>query len=58
LEEGHAVASAQLLLPGTLEQRMGITRLWMDLVDLDDRPGHHPPGRKVLTQVHALVVGP
>jgi hypothetical protein len=27
------------------------------LVDLGDRPGHHRPGRKVLTLVHALVAG-
>jgi Transposase DDE domain group 1 len=28
-----------------------------ELVDLGDRPGHHRPGRKVLTLVHAMVAG-
>ena len=28
-----------------------------ELVDLGGRPGHHRPGRKVLTLVHALAAG-
>ena len=28
-----------------------------ELVDLGDRPGHHRPGRKVLTLLHAMVAG-
>jgi hypothetical protein len=56
-DDDHAVANAGLLLPATLAERLGIEAVVDQLVDLGDRPGHHRPGRKVLTLVHALVAG-
>jgi Transposase DDE domain group 1 len=56
-DDDHAVASAGLVLPATLAERLGIEALVDQLVDLGDRPGHHLPGRKVLTLVHAMVAG-
>ena len=55
--DAHAVANAGLLLHATLADRLGIEAVVDELVDLGDRPGHHRPGRKVLTLVHALVAG-
>jgi hypothetical protein len=54
-DDGHAVANAGLLLPATLAQRLGIEAVVDQLVDLGERPGHHRPGRKVLTLLHAMV---
>jgi hypothetical protein len=48
-DDAHAVANAGLLLPATLAERLGIEAVVDQLVDLGDRPGHHQPGRKVLT---------
>jgi hypothetical protein len=56
-DDDHAVANAGLLLPATLAQRLGIEAAVDQLVDLGARPGHHRPGRKVLTLVHALLAG-
>ncbi len=56
-DDEHAVANAGLLLPATLAQRLGIETVVDQLVDLGERPGAHRPGRKVLTLLHALVVG-
>jgi Transposase DDE domain group 1 len=56
-DDDHAVANAGLLLPATLAERLGIEAVVDELVDLGDRPGHHRPGRKVLTLIHALVAG-
>jgi len=56
-DDDHAVANAGLLLPATLAQRLDIEAVIDQLVDLGDRPGHHRPGRKVLTLIHALVAG-
>jgi hypothetical protein len=56
-DDDHAVANAGLLLPATLAQRLEIEQVVDHLVDLGDRPGHHRPGRKVLTLVHAMAVG-
>ena len=56
-DDVHAVANAGLLLPATLAERLGIEAAVDALVDLGDRPGHHQPGRKVLTLLHALVAG-
>ena len=56
-DDDHAVANAGLLLPATLAERLGIEQAVDRLVDLGDRPGHHRPGRKVLTLVHAMVAG-
>jgi hypothetical protein len=56
-DDGHAVANAGLLLPATLAHRLGIEQVVDELVDLGDRPGHHRPGGKVLTLLHAMVAG-
>jgi Transposase DDE domain group 1 len=56
-DEERAVASAGLLLPATLAERLGIEQATDQLVDLGDRPGAAHPGRKLLTLVHALVAG-
>jgi hypothetical protein len=55
--DDHAVANAGLLLPATLAERLGIEAAIDRLVDLGDRPGHHRPGRKVLTLLHAIIAG-
>ena len=56
-DDQRAVASAGLLLPATLAERLGIEQATDQLVDLGDRPGAAHPGRKLLTLVHALVAG-
>jgi hypothetical protein len=56
-DDERAVASAGLLLPATLAERLGIEQATDQLVDLGDRPGAARPGRKLLTLVHAMVAG-
>jgi Transposase DDE domain group 1 len=56
-DDQRAVASAGLLLPATLAERLGIEQAADQLVDLGDRPGAAHPGRKLLTVVHAMVAG-
>jgi hypothetical protein len=56
-DDQRPVASAGLLLPATLAERLGIEQATDQLVDLGDRPGAAHPGRKLLTLVHALVAG-
>jgi hypothetical protein len=56
-DDERAVASAGLLLPATLAERLGIEQVADQLVDLGDRPGAARPGRKLLTLVHALAAG-
>src|SRR5215218_5406169 len=56
-DDRRAVASAGLLLPATLAERLGIEQATDQLVNLGDRPGAARPGRKLLTLVHALVAG-
>jgi Transposase DDE domain group 1 len=56
-DDERLVASAGLLLPATLAERLGIEQLTDELVDLGDRPGAARPGRKLLTLVHALAAG-
>jgi hypothetical protein len=56
-DDQRSVASAGLLLPATLAERLGIEQATDQLVDLGDRPGAAHPGRKLLTLVHALVAG-
>jgi hypothetical protein len=52
-DDERAVASAGLLLPATLAERLGIEQATDQLVDLGGRPGAARPGRKLLTLVHA-----
>jgi hypothetical protein len=56
-DDEHAVASAGLVLSGTLAGRLGIETLANELIHLGDKPGAHRPGRKVMTLIHSLVVG-
>jgi len=56
-DDGRAVANAGLLLPATLAGRLGIEALVNETVDLSGRPGAAWPGRKVLTLVHAMLLG-
>jgi hypothetical protein len=56
-DDERAVASAGLLLPATLAERLGIEQATDQLLDLGDRPGAARPGRKLLTLVHALAAG-
>jgi Transposase DDE domain group 1 len=56
-DDQRAVASAGLLLPATLAERLGIEQVTDQLVDLGERPGAAHPGRKLLTLVHAMVAG-
>ncbi len=56
-DDEHAVASAGLLLPATLAERLGLQCAADELVDLGDRPGAAHPGRKILTLVHSLLAG-
>jgi hypothetical protein len=51
-DQGSA-ASAGLLLPATLAERLGIEQVTDQVVDLGDRLGAAHPGRKLLTLVHA-----
>jgi hypothetical protein len=56
-DDERAVASAGLLLPATLAERLGIEPAADQLLDLGDRPGAARPGRKLLTLVHAMIAG-
>jgi hypothetical protein len=52
-DEERAVASAGLLLPATLAERLGIEQAADHLVDPGGQPGAARPGRKLLALVHA-----
>jgi hypothetical protein len=56
-DDARAVANAGLLLPATLAQHLGLQALADQLVDLGRRPGGARPGRKVMTLVHAMLLG-
>jgi hypothetical protein len=56
-DDPNLVANAGLLLVGTLVARLGLERLVNATVRLGGRVGGALPGRKVLTLVHAMVVG-
>ena len=56
-DDQQAVASAGLLLPATLAERLGIEQATDQLVDLGDRPGRPVPGASCSPLVHALVAG-
>jgi hypothetical protein len=56
-DDERSVASAGLLLPATLAERLGIEQATDQLVDLGERPGAAHPGRKLLTLVHAMAAG-
>jgi len=56
-DDPHAIASAGLLLPATLAQRLGIEQAADQLIDLGERPGAAHPGAKLLTLVHGILAG-
>jgi hypothetical protein len=56
-DDERAVANAGLLLPATLGRRLGLEQLVDETVDLGRRPGAARPGRKLLSLVHAMLLG-
>jgi hypothetical protein len=56
-DDPNLVANAGLLLVGTVVARLGLEKLVNATVRLGTRAGGALPGRKVLTLVHAIVVG-
>jgi Transposase DDE domain group 1 len=56
-DEPNLVANAGLLLAATLTARLGLEALIDSTVRLVGRVGGARPGRKVLTLVHAMIVG-
>jgi hypothetical protein len=56
-DDQRAVANAGLVLPVTLGRRLGLQALVDETVDLGARPGAARPGRKVLSLVHAMLLG-
>jgi hypothetical protein len=56
-DDERSVASAGLLLPATLAERLGIEQVTDQVVDLGERPGAAYPGRKLLTLIHAMIAG-
>jgi Transposase DDE domain group 1 len=56
-DDERVVANAGLLLPVTLGRRLGLEALVDATVCLGDRPGAARPGRKVLSLLHAMLLG-
>jgi hypothetical protein len=56
-DDERAVASAGVLLPAVLADRLGIEGLVDRTVDLGDRDGAANPGRKVMTLLSAMALG-
>jgi hypothetical protein len=56
-DDERVVANAGILLAVTLGQRLGLEALVEEIVDLGGRPGAARPGRKVLSLVHAMLLG-
>ncbi len=56
-DDDRSVADAGVLLAATLAQRLGIEALVNGCVDLGRRVGYFRPGRKVLSLVHAMLLG-
>jgi hypothetical protein len=55
-DDTHAIASAGLLLPATLAERLGIRDAADELVCLDGSAGANP-GAKLLTVVNGILAG-
>jgi len=55
-DDTHAIASAGLLLPATLADRLGIQAATDELVRLGGPAGAHP-GAKLLTLIHGILAG-
>ena len=56
-DDGRVVANAGVLLPATLAGRLGLETLVDETVSLCDRSAGSRPGAKVLSLVHAMLLG-
>ena len=56
-DDDRSVAAAGVLLVATLARRLGIEQLVNERVDLGRRAGYFRPGRKVMSLVHAMLLG-
>ena len=56
-DDDRSVADAGVLLAATLARRLGIEALVNEFVDLGRRLGYFRPGRKVMSLVHAMLLG-
>ena len=55
-DDDRAVAKVGLILASTLGDRLGIEQAIDETLDLGERPGAAPPGRKLLTLVHSALL--
>jgi len=56
-DDDRSVADAGVLVAATLASRLGIEALVNECVDLGRRVGYFRPGRKVMSLVHAMLLG-
>jgi hypothetical protein len=56
-DDDRSVADAGVLAAATLARRLGIEALVNECVDLGRRVGYFRPGRKVMSLVHAMLLG-
>jgi Transposase DDE domain group 1 len=56
-DDDRSVADAGVLVVATLARRLGIEALVNECVDLGRRVGYFRPGRKVMSLVHAMLLG-
>jgi len=56
-DDDRSVADAGVLVAATLARRLGGEALVNDCVDLGRRAGYFQPGRKVMSLVHAMLLG-
>ena len=56
-DDDRSVADAGVLVAATLARRLGVEALVNDCVDLGRRAGYFQPGRKVMSLVHAMLLG-
>jgi hypothetical protein len=56
-DDDRSVADAGVLVTATLARRLGIEALVNECVDLGRRVGYFRPGRKVMSLVHAMLLG-
>jgi hypothetical protein len=56
-DDDRSVADAGVLVLATLARRLGIEALVNEFVDLGRRVGYFRPGRKVMSLVHAMLLG-
>ena len=56
-DDDRSVADAGVLVAATLAHRLGIEAMVNEFVDLGRRVGYFRPGRKVMSLVHAMLLG-